>query len=54
MLFPDVLYIDGTLKYQQELCFDKTPEEVEEYKQVVEKIAKAVKGPEPDDDEQTN
>lgn len=54
MLFPDVLYIDGTLKYQQELCFDKTSEEVEEYKQVVEKIAKAVKGPEPDDDEQTN
>jgi hypothetical protein len=54
MLFPDVLYIDGALKYQQEFCFDKTPEEIEEYKQDIEKIAKAVKGLEPDDNEQIN
>lgn len=41
-IFPDVVYIDSTRMYQQELAFDKTQEEVDEYHTQVKEVTELI------------
>lgn len=42
-IFPDVEYVEHTRKYQQDFAFDKSPEEVEEYKMQIEKLVNKIR-----------
>lgn len=43
VLFPDIEYIDGCTKIQQETIFDMTKEEAEEHKAMIEEIVAKVR-----------
>ena len=42
-LFPDIDYIQSTIKHQQELVFDMNTDQAEEHKYMLEQIAKRVR-----------